>query len=349
MPDRWFLLKADLDAPDAVLRALRAEPPVDGPPEAGALAQALSASLGATVEVPALGWTRGTFHWVARGRLVDGREIATRVLRLDRPPLREGLRVGAEVAGLVRAAGHPAPEPLAVIAPMVHDSLPVAVSAWLHGTPLAQLDHAEPLVARSLGELGAALAGLHQVRGEGAGGVGPRGGPDRPLAGRHASWRAFLACRLDAHLARCQDLGALDGHEAAAAARFLADGEWSDAGPVDRLLHGDPGPANLVVDAAGRLVGLLDWEDAMVGDPVFELASCASFQPERRWPSLFEGYLGRSSLPGGVAGRFWRYFLRLALARTVARARFGLGDFPGRPPAATRIQRALAALSQGVA
>jgi len=39
--------------------------------------------------------------------------------------------------------------------------------------------------------------------------------------------------------------------------------------------------------------------------------------------------------------RFWTYFLRVALAKTVVRHNLGLRDRPGRPPASRRIQLAL--------
>jgi hypothetical protein len=81
-----------------------------------------------------------------------------------------------------------------------------------------------------------------------------------------------------------------------------------------------------------------------VGDPLFDLAGCALFHPERRWPALFGGYFGRPDLPADRHGAFWRYALRLALARTVMRLRFGVADLPGRAPAAARIARALQAL-----
>jgi len=344
----WFLLKADLDAPDVVLRGLRADPSPDEPPEAGRVADALERALGVRQEATVLGWTRGTFHWVARARLADGAEVAARFLRLDRPVLREGLRAGTQAAGLARGRGLPAPEPLGEAAG-TEGVPPVAVMRWVAGTPLSDLDRDEPVVERALGELGALLARLHQVVGSGAGPVAPRSGDagEGGPAGRQPGWPGYLACRLEDHLAACQAAGSLAGLEAEAARRWLADGDWSGAGEVDRLLHGDPGPANLVVDTEGNVAGMLDWEDAMVGDPVFELASCASFHPERRWPALFEGYLGRAALPAVLAGRFWRYSLRLALARTVARGRFGLADLPGRQPAAARIQRALAALAGG--
>ncbi|PSQ43469.1 hypothetical protein BRD17_06065 [Halobacteriales archaeon SW_7_68_16] len=42
------------------------------------------------------------------------------------------------------------------------------------------------------------------------------------------------------------------------------------------LLHGDPTTGNLLFDRAGELVGLIDWEDARVADPLWDLAQFES-------------------------------------------------------------------------
>jgi len=124
-------------------------------------------------------------------------------------------------------------------------------------------------------------------------------------------------------------------------------GGGGGGGPADRLLHGDPGGPNVILRADGTVGGLVDWEDALVGEPLFELASCACFHPERRWASLFEGYLGAPALPAPDRRRFWLYVLRIALARTVVRERFAIADAPGHAPAAERVRRALQALESG--
>ncbi|MEJ8279624.1 phosphotransferase [Pseudonocardia spirodelae] len=42
--------------------------------------------------------------------------------------------------------------------------------------------------------------------------------------------------------------------------------------PVDTLVHGDLNPDHLLVDAAGRLTGVIDWSDSRAGDPAKDLA-----------------------------------------------------------------------------
>ena len=54
--------------------------------------------------------------------------------------------------------------------------------------------------------------------------------------------------------------------------------EVSDIGPLaprnpNCLLHGDFWPGNLLWNN-GQLVGIIDWEDAAIGDPLADLAKC---------------------------------------------------------------------------
>jgi aminoglycoside phosphotransferase (APT) family kinase protein len=49
-------------------------------------------------------------------------------------------------------------------------------------------------------------------------------------------------------------------------------GHAFEAGPLrDGLLHGDLHAGHLLVDPAGRVVGLIDWADACLGDPAYDL------------------------------------------------------------------------------
>lgn len=109
-----------------------------------------------------------------------------------------------------------------------------------------------------------------------------------------------------------------------------------------RLLHGDCGPHNAIVSPDGG-IGMFDWEDAVLGDPLFEVALWATFNPPRRWKWFFQGYFEAAWEPNFL---FWAYFLRISLAKTVVRIRFGYHDVPGREPAHERIHRALHALAQ---
>ena len=101
------------------------------------------------------------------------------------------------------------------------------------------------------------------------------------LRGRSASaLRAELAAELDRH--RAIVLPLLErGESARFSARFDAFLEYDDYWRFSACLtHGDIGPEHVLVSASGDLVGVLDWEELDVGDPVADFAWLMHARPE---------------------------------------------------------------------
>ncbi|WP_176921599.1 phosphotransferase family protein [Pseudonocardia oroxyli] len=69
------------------------------------------------------------------------------------------------------------------------------------------------------------------------------------------------------------------------------------------LVHGDFRPANVVVLPSGS-VGLVDFEHAMIGDPLWDLAWWQSCEPGASLASLLKGYGPMSSVGSSPARRF---------------------------------------------
>ena len=124
-----------------------------------------------------------------------------------------------------------------------------------------------------------------------------------------------------------------------AEAAFAAADSWLGDVPA-RLCHGDLGNHNVFV-RDGHVSALIDWEDCLAGDPVYDVAFWATFHPPRRYDALIAGYRAAGTVPEDFFRRFWLYYLRVALAKTVVRARFGLVDLPGHMPASLRIRLGL--------
>ena len=190
--------------------------------------------------------------------------------------------------------------------------------------------------------MGEVLRAVHAVEGEGAGPIDCNA-DDQPgaLRGMHAHWRDYITLRLEDHVRICTDAALVD---ARIADRILNRFEGLDSllreRPM-RLLHGDPGIHNFCADpASGRITALLDWEDVLVGDPLFEVAMVATFQPERRMPAFLAGY-GLAEPDTSEQLLTALYFLRIALSKTVHRLRFGIQDRPDRTAAHLRIQQGL--------
>ena len=133
-------------------------------------------------------------------------------------------------------------------------TLNVVISEWLPGRPLGEAIAGEPEAA---GVAGAALAALHR----------------RPADGLHAVGAFDEAHRLSATARLVGRLLPERRVSVARLARQIAMRLPVDGAPV--LRHGDFSPDQVVVDA-GR-AGLLDLDEAVLGDPVADLGSfCAA-------------------------------------------------------------------------
>lgn len=205
----------------------------------------------------------------------------------------EGIRREAAVLTMLRRTEVPVPQAVLVAANSTfpHDLLLLDV---LPGHP------AEP-DSEVLTDAGRSMRRLHdlQVPGFGLVGTGHQG-----LAGVFGSWVGFLdAVVVGARQAiPVNVMPTAAGNEATAQLRqqrIRAHLAGVDHGV---LLHGDLMPKHVWTDQ-GRLTGLIDWGDAMVGDPLFDLArfSMAGLDASQR---LLEGYGG--STPDAHVLAFYR-------------------------------------------
>lgn len=271
--------------------------------------------------------TQGTFH---RLYALDRGQGEDAVLRLHVQAGRAGaMLLGPWLDGL----GLPVCRQLTCDLSRTLLPLDFEIVAMGCGQTLSTVDGDEPAMVMALTELGRAVARVHGVGVEGYGWLDPR----RPGHALDKTWDDFLRRRLEEHARVCRDIGAVDSFEVSVIERLF--GRPSGFVGPGVLLHGDLGSHNVLWEQ-GRITALLDFEDAIAGDPVFDLASWATFHPEHRHGAFLTGY---GNLPD--RRRFWLYFLRVALAKTVVRNRFGITDRPGRPPAARRIQLALERLA----
>jgi aminoglycoside phosphotransferase (APT) family kinase protein len=330
-----FLAKADL--PDAGFRP---------PPAPDAVAAAVAAHAGrrpATVDRPFAGGTR---HALYRAGFDDGSRVVVRVCLSVDASGPEALVTGAMAGHLAAAAGVATPVPIAVdlsglLLPHPYELLPDVCGARV--SDLEDPD-TQALPAGMLQAIGRSLAAVHAVRGEGA---GPLVAERRRLRGRYGAWEEHVRNSLARHVDACVTLAAVSRPEAAAILGLFDRRDDLLVCGQPRLLHGDPSHQNALVLASGA-VAWVDWEDARFGDPVFDLANWATFCRDEALAPMLQGYRAAATLPADFDERFWLLYLRVALAKTVVRARLGIADRPGRPPASQRIQKALTRL-QGVA
>lgn len=160
-------------------------------------------------------------------------------------------------------------------------------------------------------------------------------------SGIHTTWQDYIFLRLEEHIEICTRIQAITPAEAHEIQKIFLDHKhiFHCSNPV--LLHGDLGNHNFLSHDGLSISALIDWEDCMSGDAIFDIAYWGTFFRDHMLKDFLVGYTKHAKLPDDFELRYWLYFLRIALSKTVHRFRFGYQDHPGRPSASLRIQRAL--------
>lgn len=159
---------------------------------------------------------------------------------------------------LAAAAGVPVPT---LVHLLVEGPMAARLLTWVDGEPAAAVVGDPARTDRFVASLGTALRALHGIRADGFSSRLDGSGP------RFASWAAYLAHRLDQVTDRCRAAGAPEPDTVVQAARAVtALAARIDGDAVPTLCHRDLHLANLLVDAAGTLCGVLDWDGAEAWD-----------------------------------------------------------------------------------
>lgn len=191
--------------------------------------------------------------------------------------------------------GVPVPVPVHAGKPSEHYPWPWSIVPWIPGVPAdeAALDPSEGT------RVGRALRSLHRPA--------PSDAPTNPFRGvplRERGERTHLG------LDRLEE----QGESVDRLRRIWSDGVEADRHEIDRWLHGDLHPRNLIV-ADGRLSGIIDWGDLCRGDPATDLSvAWTLFSPEGRG-GFWEGY-GPVDAHVLRRARAWAVFFGVALATT---------------------------------
>ncbi|MCP4382832.1 MAG: phosphotransferase [Hyphomicrobiales bacterium] len=101
---------------------------------------------------------------------------------------------------------------------------------------------------------------------------------DRAGAGRHSSWREFLTSVADP---QHHDWNAISNYAAMSQVDRLTNlvSDLAEQCPETRdLVHGDFGSNNVLTDGVG-ITGVIDWSEALIGDPLYDLANILFWRP----------------------------------------------------------------------
>ncbi len=278
---------------------------------------ALVAPLGALVDAVRL--EGGYFATSYRVTLDDGTRVVVKTAPTDTSRLmtyeKDLIRTEALVYGL--AAEHPALRmPRVLHTDFTRTVLPsdVVVASWLDGVPQSDAGFGsfadDERAARARRDLGSLIGRLATVTGT------VFGYPQSPAL-QAATWREAFTAIVEALLA---DAATWDLDVCADRVRAALDahGHRLDEVVVPSVVHCDLWPGNLFVDpATGEIVGVIDPERAMWGDPLVDLVGADPMWDglDRPEDAALVGALDVTS--PGAAERLLLYRMWLALVMTI--------------------------------
>jgi len=218
-----------------------------------------------------------------------------------------------------------------------------------NGTCLRDVDFSDPEFSRMVTAAGSALSNLHEyTRLAGFGLIDLKSAGDaKGLTGSQPTWNEYIFLNLDKHLDYLNADDRIEPRILEVARQILYEntGILEYHGP-GRLLHGDPGSHNIFIQRRDNdlTCSIIDWEDSLSGDPVFDLAAFGTFFRMHEFlEPLIRGYRLVHPEPfqdNDFWLRFWLYYLRIVLAKGVLRFKLGY-DTPGYSLAAPKIKLAM--------
>ena len=163
------------------------------------------------------------------------------------------------------------------------------------------------------------------------------------LRGTSDTWQEFFKINLLQHIRECLALGFLSKDDAkdikaifTALLPKLTDTSLS-------LLHNDTSARNIFTNGK-QITGILDWEDSIIGDPLWEIAFIDTFLFSKNDRVKFEAFC----MGYGIALEkvllqpiYWMYNLRNSMLKTISRNREGYYNAKGPHIDKMRISKAL--------
>jgi len=192
------------------------------------------------------------------------------------------------------------------------EALKFCIESKVPGIAMSELLEAGQLTNKQIAsinfEVGSTLAQIHSVIPRGFGKFA------EPGIGKYTGWRD-LVLKYSEHEREetivLANKAGISREQIDLAIDILGNHEavYSDVTP--HLLHFDFAPKNILINVDGSVSSVIDFENCMSGDPMYDLAWSAYFDQDSQ--SLRDGYASVSSLPDDYVLRQKLYGLRIGL------------------------------------
>lgn len=146
------------------------------------------------------------------------------------------------------------------------------------------------------------------------------------LVGTKQSMHEYIIVKLDEDVRFLVDAGLFDTAKADAILKlFEQNKDPINAGRVSTLVHHDLADHNIMFNGKHAITGIFDWEAAVAGDPILDLASAPTWKTHYpREEKMIEGYRSVRDLPEFFKEKMNIYRLRTMLWKMVYALRAGI-------------------------
>lgn len=261
-------------------------------------------------------------------QVIDSRKDA-RVIRISSCKNRDfSLLIEEEIQHILREKKICTPRTYVTDISRMHASFDYQINACAVGTNLHDLARYGKIPQGIHRALGRDIARMHSIQSKCFGKFDAKEIiVHNRLYGISKTWGSYLYTNLEKHIALCIRSGILQNQDGVAVKRIFSKLKHSISAPKPSLLHGDLANHNIFANGSA-VSAVIDFEDSVAGDPLFDIAywGTGSFWNSDWLFSFLKGYRDIRRIPEKLPTRYWLYFLRISLAKSVARYNFGFTD-----------------------
>ena len=261
----------------------------------------------------------GNVNSVRKGELSSGKKM---IIRLHPKGVANGyFYVESLVAELARENGLPSYQTFAIhdlenlddFSFQVIESLPgVAVQRWLES-------HSQD-EAKLLYQIGQNMAKIHQIRVSGFGPFNNTQAKLNNLVGLHDNLMDSVRAGLNFNLKILTQEGLINDTQVKEIKNLFSSSNLLLKLDQAVLVHNDFADWNLLTD--GQVItGILDWDEAVAGDPIMDIACWSTFFDPDRIEGFLAGYWSVASKPDDFQERFEFFRLRYVISKMTLRLR----------------------------